>query len=197
MNPQHTIPVLDDNGVIVTDSHAICAYLVDKYGVGNEKLYPKDLAKRALVNSRLHYDSGHLFCRLRFLFEPVFYEKYHELCPSRIEYLQRTYESLDRFVADSPYVCGQDMTIADLCLIATLSSLLKVAPVDETKYSNLIQWIERMKKLPYYEETNGIGAEELQQAVIECIKKNNVAQWTNNLVQNEWIINAMIWFDQI
>ncbi|RZC41136.1 GST N domain containing protein [Asbolus verrucosus] len=64
LNPQHTIPTLNDDGVVIWDSHAINAYLVGKYGK-NDSLYPKDLAKRAIVDQRLHFDSGIIFSWLR------------------------------------------------------------------------------------------------------------------------------------
>jgi glutathione S-transferase len=44
------------------DSHAINVYLVAKYAK-NDNLYPKDLKKRALVDQRLHFDSGVAFAR--------------------------------------------------------------------------------------------------------------------------------------
>lgn len=74
LNPQHTVPLLDDNGVLIADSHAICAYLSETYGT-NDRLYPNDLVKRAMVDARMHFNSGHLFARLRFLCEPILY--YH------------------------------------------------------------------------------------------------------------------------
>lgn len=67
INPMHTIPTLNDNGVIIWDSHAICTYLVEKYGK-DDQLYPKDLLQRAQVDQRLHFDGGFLFPRLRFCF---------------------------------------------------------------------------------------------------------------------------------
>lgn len=64
MNPVHSVPVLDDGGKYIIDSHAIMSYLVDKYGK-DDSLYPKDPYKRALVDQRLHFDSGILYIRLR------------------------------------------------------------------------------------------------------------------------------------
>lgn len=61
MNPAHALPTYKDNdGTAMGDSHAIMAFLVGKYGK-NDSLYPKDLAKRAAVDQRLHYDSGNVY----------------------------------------------------------------------------------------------------------------------------------------
>ena len=38
-------------------------YMADKYGK-NDSLYPKDIRSRALVNQRLHFETGVLFARL-------------------------------------------------------------------------------------------------------------------------------------
>lgn len=62
MNPQHTVPTMDDNGFYIWDSHAISTYLIQKYGK-DDSLYPKDLQKRAVIDQRLHFDSGTLFPR--------------------------------------------------------------------------------------------------------------------------------------
>lgn len=60
INPQHTVPTLDDDGYILSNSHAINAYLVDKYGK-DDSLYPKDLKKRGVVNQRLFFNEGIFF----------------------------------------------------------------------------------------------------------------------------------------
>lgn len=64
MNPVHSVPVLEDDGKYVIESHAILGYLINQYGK-DDSLYPKDPYKRALVDQRLHFDSGILYVRLR------------------------------------------------------------------------------------------------------------------------------------
>lgn len=63
MNPLHTVPTLKDGDFAIWDSHAINAYLSTKYGE-NDKLYPTDPEKRAVIDQRLHFDSGILFPRV-------------------------------------------------------------------------------------------------------------------------------------
>ena len=119
LNPQHTIPVIDDGGVIVRDSHAIIIYLVQKYGKDGQTLYPEDPIARAKVNAGLHFDSGVLFSRLRFYFvsfvcfwhakriccvimgvyaslqEPILYEGSAEVPQDKIDYMKKGYELLN------------------------------------------------------------------------------------------------------
>ncbi|XP_015172927.1 PREDICTED: glutathione S-transferase 1-like [Polistes dominula] len=64
MNPQGTVPLLQDKDYCLWDSHAISGYLVDEYGK-SDMLYPKDSRKRALVDQRLHFDTGILYPEFR------------------------------------------------------------------------------------------------------------------------------------
>jgi glutathione S-transferase len=58
------VPTLvDDDGFTLSDSHAIMIYLLSKYAK-SDNLYPKDLKKRALVDQRLHFDSGIAYARV-------------------------------------------------------------------------------------------------------------------------------------
>lgn len=171
INPQHTVPLLNDNGVYVVDSHAIAAYLCEKYGK-NDRLYPKDSVKRSLVDSRLHFDSGHLFCRVRFLLEPVWMLKHAELQEERINYIRTSYDIMERFLAKTPYLCGDELTIADICCVATLSSINRIIPLDSAMHAKLIEWTERMARLPYYKEKNAEGAAMLQDTALKMLHDN-------------------------
>lgn len=182
VNPQHTIPFLDDNGVRIADSHAICTYLCDKYGT-NDELYPKDLIKRALVNSRLYFDAGHIFCRLHFLYEPVCYRGSTEFPQEKIEYVRSQWGIMERFLENSKYLCGDKMTIADLCCVATVTSIDEFATIDAAKYPKFTQWIKRLSQLPYYEEKNGAGARAIQETVRQTRQKNILAAQS----QRTWV----------
>ncbi|XP_055845572.1 glutathione S-transferase 1-like [Episyrphus balteatus] len=171
MNPQHTIPTLDDNGVIIYDSHAICAYLVGKYGK-EDNLYPKDLAKRANVDARLHFDSGHLFARGRMLYEPILYHGSTDCSIEKIAYVQQCWDIMESFLKETPYLCGDELTIADLCCITTVTTINDVVVIDETKYTKLMAWIERMSELPYFKGINDDGAAEVKKLFREKLAEN-------------------------
>lgn len=170
MNPQHTIPTINDNGVVIYDSHAICSYLVDKYGE-NDSLYPKDLVRRAHVNARLHFDSGFLFARLRYLFEPIFFMNENAISPWKIESIQQCWTLMEAFLERGKYVCGNEITIADFCCIATISSIDKIAVIDSEKYPRLFAWTKRMEAIPFYESENAEGAAAFQRSLLSTVAK--------------------------
>lgn len=65
MNPQHTVPTLDDDGFILSESRAIAIYLIEKYFPDGHSLYPKDAKQRALINQFLQFDCATLYQRIR------------------------------------------------------------------------------------------------------------------------------------
>ncbi|XP_043645913.1 glutathione S-transferase 1-like [Drosophila teissieri] len=153
INPQHTVPTLEDDGFLINDSHAINAYLVSKYGK-EDTLYPKDLQKRAIVDQRLHYDSSVLVSTARALAAPLVEGK-TEIPKARFDALEEVYRTLDAFLQSNDFVAGNNLTIADFHVIAVLTSTVLFREVDATKYPKLAGWVLRISRLPYYEEANG------------------------------------------
>ena len=60
MNPQKEIPVLDDDGFLLSEHIAIMQYLCDKYRP-DSPLYPKDPKARAIVNHRLCFNMAFFY----------------------------------------------------------------------------------------------------------------------------------------
>ncbi|XP_065073873.1 glutathione S-transferase 1-like [Ochlerotatus camptorhynchus] len=170
MNPQHTVPVLDDNGAVVSESHAIMIYLVSKYGK-DDSLYSRDLLKQAKLNAALHFESGVLFARMRFVFEPILFGGGCEIPTDKAEYVQKAYQLLEDTLVDD-YVVGNSLTIADFSCVSSISSVMGVIPMDKDKYPKIDAWLDRLIALPYYEEANGSGAVQLSQAVLAMKEKN-------------------------
>lgn len=153
INPQHTVPFLNDNGNTIADSHAICAYIVGKYA-GNDSLYPKDLYQRARVDQRLHYNSSVLWpCLLSCTF--YLYGGGVDVPQERIDKLYAAYDTLEALLQDDLYLVNNTPTIADLCLITTVSTMLYFAPITTENYPKLVDWIALVAELPYYEEFSG------------------------------------------
>ncbi|XP_028981996.1 uncharacterized protein LOC107038840 [Diachasma alloeum] len=139
INPQHTVPTLDDNGDIIWDSHAIMCYLVEKYGQ-NDSLYPKDLKKRALVDQRLHFDSGILFSLLRQISYPIFYDNVKIVPEEKIKLVKEGYDFLSKFLEGKKWLAGDSYTLADISCVTTLTSLNALVPIDV--YPNIVRWVK-------------------------------------------------------
>lgn len=169
-NPQHTVPTLEDDGHFIWDSHAIMAYLVSKYGK-DDSLYPKDLLKRAVVDQRLHFETGVVFQDgLKNITAPMFFKNQTQILQHKIDAILNVYSFLETFLSDMPYMAGDQLTIADFSIISTVSTLVVFAEIDSRKYPRLSAWVRRLETtLPYYKEANAVGA----QKFIEMIKAKN------------------------
>ncbi|KAH8304371.1 glutathione S-transferase 1-like [Drosophila kikkawai] len=168
-NPQHTVPTLEDDGHFIWDSHAISAYLVSKYGK-NDNLYPKDLLQRAVVDQRLHFESGVVFANgLRSITKPLFASGLTTIPRERYDAIIEIYDFLETFLKGQDYIAGSQLTIADFSIISTLSSLEAFVDIDPAKYTRVTAWVKRLEQLPYYEEANAKGA----RTFTEIIKKTN------------------------
>ncbi|XP_058121205.1 glutathione S-transferase 1-like [Anopheles ziemanni] len=155
LNPVQTIPTLDDNGFLLMDSHAIAIYLARRYGNGTE-LYSEDFEQQARINSVLFFESSILFARLRFCTDNLTVFRKGEI-PE--ESLKRAADGLKLFEAllQTDYVVGDRLTIADLSCVASITTLHVMLQPSAADYPKTFAWIERIAKLPYYDEINVQG----------------------------------------
>lgn len=157
-NPTHTIPMLEDDGVCIWDSHAILAYLASKYGM-DDSLYPKDLHKRAVVDQRLHFDTGVMFENtLRAVTKLVMFQGVTVVPKERLQAIHDAFGFIEAFLKEHDYVAGDKLTIADFSLISSISSVVAYLEIDPVKYPKLSAWVKRLEQLPYY-SANSEGAQ--------------------------------------
>jgi len=174
INPQHTVPVIVDKGVTIYDSHAIAGYLCDNYAK-DDKLYPKDSVQRAHINARLHFDTGYLFAHLDYLWYEIFEYGATELPSKIIKNINKCWDIMERFLENSKFLCCDNLSIADICCITSLSSMDSFAPIEEEKHPKLVKWIQTMKAFPFY-KANKEGAELVQEIMWNKFKENQSKQ---------------------
>jgi len=160
MNPAHTVPTLDDDGFYLAESRAIQAYLADKYGK-ESKLYPSCEMHRALILQRMFFDMGTLYPALSNIVYPIMFDGAKEIPEAKRGKFDSALTLLDGYIgSETGYVAGEHITIADHCVIASVSSMVECG-FDISKYSNVSSWFKRcQEEMPGYEEANAKGAKE-------------------------------------
>jgi len=172
INPQHTVPTIVDDGFVLTESRAIITYLVSKYGK-DDSLYPKDVKKRAIVDQRLYFDAGSLYQKYADYFYPIILTGASP-DPALMEKLKDVYSILDVFLENSQYAAGNKLTVADLSMVATVSTA-EATGFDISAYKNIVKWYENLKSTtPGYEEANGRYLKTFKQLIEEYKQKKSI-----------------------
>lgn len=152
INPQHTIPAIKDGDLVLWESRAILGYLVNKYGK-DDQYYPKDAVKRAVVDQRLYFDMGTLYKSFAEYFYPQFKEQ-APADPAKFKKMGEAYEFLNRFLEGKKYTAGDQITIADFAILATVSTAVVCAGFSLDKYPNVLRWYkDAQENAPGYERT--------------------------------------------
>ncbi|XP_053977096.1 glutathione S-transferase 1-1-like [Hylaeus anthracinus] len=158
INPQHTLPTMDDNGFILCESRPIMGYLVNKYAK-NDSLYPNDPKKRGKVDEMLYFDIGVLYDSITKCYFPVVLGKRNTLLEEDVQAVETACELLNTFLEDREFVAGDTLTIADFSISATIC-LVQIFGFDIGRYDNVAAWYNRCTEVLDkfgYEEVHSPG----------------------------------------
>ncbi|GAB0088259.1 Glutathione S-transferase D7 [Sergentomyia squamirostris] len=161
LNPQHCIPTMDDNDLVLWESRVILMYLVSAYAE-DDTLYPRDLQKRAIVDQRIHFDLGTLYQRAGDYFFPTLFVGAH-LDESKKARLAEALGWFEDILRGRKWVATDNFTIADLTLCVTISQI-EAFDFELGPYPKIRAWFQNCKDEldPYgYDEINRIGADML------------------------------------
>ncbi|RVE68681.1 hypothetical protein OJAV_G00095310 [Oryzias javanicus] len=127
LNPMQKVPVMVDNGFVLTESDAILKYLTTKEGVP-EHWYPPQPDRRARVDeyTAWHHTNTRPHAAKVFLLEVLFPAQSGG--PVDEARLRRALSDLDgtldklesMFLRRQPFLCGDDITIADLLAVCEI-----------------------------------------------------------------------------
>lgn len=148
INPQHSIPTIDDNGFALWETRPILTYLIEKYAA-DDALYPRDPQRRAVVNQRLYFDMGTLNKAFGDYFFPMMRKQ--PVDPEQYKGIETAFEYLDGFLEGHPFVAGDFLSVADFMCGSTVA-MFKVLDCDVDKYPNVKRWFASLDEhLPAFD----------------------------------------------
>ncbi|XP_074526828.1 glutathione S-transferase theta-2 [Halichoeres trimaculatus] len=152
LNPMQKVPVMDDNGFILTESDAILKYLATKYDIP-EHWYPLQPERRARVDeyTAWHHTNTRPHAAKVFIMEVLLPaqtgSKVDESSLNRaLSQLDDTLDKLESmFLRRQPFLCGDDITLADLLAICELMQPLGGGRDVLKQRPQLLRWRSRVQ----------------------------------------------------
>jgi glutathione S-transferase len=153
MNPHGRIPVIDDDGLVVWESHAVIRYLAARYGSGT--LWPTDAAERSFADRWMDWSAT----TLQRDFMDLFWGYYRTPDEKRdwprirelIESCTRHYRLLDGELTQRPYLAGDRFTMADIPAGTTLYRYFGL-DLERPHIPHVEAWYQRLTTRSAYRE---------------------------------------------
>ncbi|XP_072942790.1 glutathione S-transferase 1-like isoform X2 [Epargyreus clarus] len=166
MNPLQTLPIFKDRELVLCDSHAISTYLASRYCC-MDNILPRDPGGRALVDQLMFYNGGVLHPRYCAAAYPILYENCRFVMPQQLCDIESAYMDLESMLCGRTWFGGSWITLADVALTATVSTMNVLVPIDKKRYPRLSTWLFRMSDEMFYVTANKKGLEEFTKR-IDC-----------------------------
>ncbi|MEQ9812868.1 MAG: glutathione S-transferase family protein [Azospirillaceae bacterium] len=161
LNPSRLVPVLEDDGMVLTESSAILKYLADKFDLPS---YPKDLKARARVNELMDWFNTNFYREYGYgwIYPQIFPN--HKR-PDDTVHAGTVAWGRERALAmlkvlndnilgpDRAYLTGDRVTIADYFGVCLLT-LGEITRNDWSRYPSIARWVSNMKQLKSWPSVN-------------------------------------------
>lgn len=148
ITPFKQIPVIDDDGFILTESGAILIYIAEKSG----KLIPKSLQERAQMNRWLITSLNNIepFTLPVFFADLMGDSNPHMkgLRPWHVEILNRFFPSIDEMLGKQEFLIGADFTVADIIFTCVLREIRKTEIL--SGYKNIEKYRLKCQQRPAF-----------------------------------------------
>ena len=147
INPTGAVPAIRlDDGRVLSESNAILAYLAD-----GTRYLPDERFARAKVLQWLSFEADYVQVTIGSLRYWTLTGKLPARAPSLVEGKRvaslKALRAMDRVLAQTPFITGDDYTIADMSLFA-YSHLAGDAGIDTAPFPHFIAWTGRVRSQP-------------------------------------------------
>lgn len=151
MNPNGTIPVIDDGGTIVWESNAIVRYLASVYAPG--RLIPLDPRARAAAEMWMDWQQTTLMPGMSPLFLGLIRTPQERRDLAAIEAGRASVEGamavLDAWLAGRTYVASAEFGVADIAL-GVVAYRWKALPISRAATPHLDAWYDRLQRRAHF-----------------------------------------------
>ena len=163
MNPNGRIPVLEDDGSVVWESHAIIRYLAATYGAGS--LWPSDPGIRSLADRWMDWMLATLQPAFMNLFWGFFRtpEEHRnvEAVEAAMKQCEKHFAILDAHLQARAFVAGESLSMGDIPAATSLYRYFGMGP-SVSKIPNVRAWYERLGARAAYRAAVMVPFEELR-----------------------------------
>lgn len=152
INPLGTVPLLLDGDVRLTESAAICEYLVRRYGNGQLDVLPDDPEFGRYLNW-LHMSDATLTFPQTLVLRYRFFETVERLQPQVAEDYQRWFlarlKAVDHGFTYGQFLCGERFTVADVAVTYALQLATHLGMESKFPPGTAAYW-QRMQQRPTF-----------------------------------------------
>ena len=153
LNPNRRVPTIDDDGFVLWESNVIVRYLSAKYGAGG--LSPVDVGERALADQWMDWQQTTVHPDLTFIFWAVVRDLKENQDPEKLgaagTRLAKCWQLVDEHLKEHDFLCGQQLTMADIPLGAAVWRWYNMA-IERPRLQRVEAWHERLKGRPGFQK---------------------------------------------
>ena len=189
-NPTGQVPILCDGDFVVWESPAIAFYLNEKFKIP-ANWFGADMQQRALIQQYCHWHST----TLRRGAGAFFYTHFAECIWGKRDYskeiekgkftLDESMAVMEPWLAANPYICGDDISFADLLSYHEFVSHEAgkiISNADWQKCPNIRQWFDKITERSHAQAVSEmimqVGAMRLAGDLIPMTRKTSLAKGT-------------------
>jgi glutathione S-transferase len=162
LNPNHRVPVLEDDGFVLWESYAIMQYLADM--TPGQSIYPVDPKDRADVNRWLFWCAQDFMPGFSILnWENSIKSMAGIGSPDPVEVargedlVQKAGKVLDDHLGDREWICSAGLSLADLAMAAPLAEQHR-AKLPLTDLPHLQRWFKQVQSLEAWKKAQAQSA---------------------------------------
>jgi glutathione S-transferase len=149
INPMGKIPVLVDDGVVVTEVAAICAYLADKF---SEKGFAPVLGSPARGSYYRYMFVPGTTMEPMFTVKSMNVDNYSPMSAGFGD-LERCLTTIEDMTPDTDWALGREFTAADIVFGGTLDFFIQTGALEEPSDKQRA-YVRRLKDRPAYQKTH-------------------------------------------